>query len=371
MKVKVTEDLNAIKYFSMNNDSVILSWLLNDLGFLKDPTIRTIMNLRSPMKLPKYDALKGWRTLDEGVKVPLGTQGKFSNREIKPYTMMKILEVLPQQFRDTFYSDQIGPNAKDFPGGFAEYFWRQQMAVGADEINDGAFMGIDPDDIADFNPASTYAAGFAPANYVKFELVSGVGQQSFRCIGATSAGQSPTTHPAKWVAADNETLVKGWGTIIKAEYSGLPATNKINTGAITNTTACAQLKTMYRALPEKMRNKNRKVIAYCSLTTFEKYEDDFNERYVKGVQVADEKVRVVRETNGNCILNPVTWMAGHPGVIMTPERNLVVGTNQVNDFASIGKAIETHHGYSVIQKAMLAFQIADLQVLHVNDQGWT
>lgn len=367
MKYKVTEDLTAIKYFSQNNDAMILSWLLNGLDFLNDVTVRKIMNLLAPMNLPKYDALKGWRTLDETVKVPLGSQGKTSKRVITPFTMMKILEIMPQQFRDTFFAEQIGPNAKELPGGFAQYFWQQQMAVGADEINDGAFMGVSPDDVPAFNPASTYAVG----NYVKFELTSGVGDQSFRCIAITTAGQSPTTHPAKWVAADNETLVKGWGTIIKAEYAGLPAANKISTGAITNTTAVAQFKAMYRALPEKMRNKNRKVIAYCSVSTHEKYQDDFNERYVKGVQVSDQKVTVARETNGNMILNPVSWMSGHGGVILTPEKNLVVGTNLTQDFTSIGKSVETLHGYSTIQKAMLAFQIADTEVLFVNDQGWS
>lgn len=367
-KVQVTEDLAAIKYFAQNNDRMLLNQLIFALPFANDPTIRKIMQLRSPMNLPKYSAADGWRPLDENIENPLGDQGAFSKRVITPRTAMKILKIRPQQFKQTFFADQVAPNAKEIPGGFAGYFWLAQTQQGATEITKNSFLGVDPDSIAAFSAVSTYDAG----DRVTFVKDAAVGEQYWECIAGstTTAGDSPSTEPSKWKSIDNQCMAKGLGTIIKEEYAGLDATQKIATGALTSSNAYESIKTMYRSIDDSLKDGD-KFYAYCSISSGEKFLDDVDNKYYKGVVTEEATKLVVRGTNGNCIVKPVAWMGSHPGVIMTKANNLTFGTDIMPNFTSIGKMVEDLHGYKTIQKATLAFQIADTEILYLNDQGWS
>ena len=51
------------------------------------------------------------------------------------------------------------------------------------------------------------------------------------------------------------------------------------------------------------------------------------------------------------------------------DKNLKMGTDLTTDFTGIGKMIEFVHGYTCKIQLILAYQIADLDILFVNDQA--
>lgn len=367
VKVQVTEDLNAIKYFGVNNQALLLSQLVFGLPYFTDPTIRQMPYLRKEENLPKYTATDGWRPLDENVNTTKGTQGVFSKRTIAPKTGMKILKVRPQQFKQTFMADYVGPNAKNIPVPFAEYFWKAQNAQTATEITRNSFWGLDPATITEWLAGSAYAVG----DIKTFTKDAEVGEQYWECTVITSAGESPSTHPAKWKNVDNRCVAKGLGTILKAEYAGLPASQKIATGAHTDTNASAHAKQLWRSLPDELKSGPGKWVIYCSIATGEKYLDDVQTKHYNGVVTEEASMLVVRGSSKRCFIKPVEWMGSAPGMILTQEKNIVAGTDLSSDFATIGKMVDDLHGFHTIQKAVLAFQFADLEIVYLDDQGWT
>lgn len=367
-KVTVTEDLAAIKYFAQNNDKMLLSQLVFAMPYFTDDSIRKILQLRSPINLPKYSANNGWRPLDESVEVPVGEQGQFSKRVLTGKTGMKILQIRPQQYKQTFFADLVGPNAKNLPSSFAPYFWDAQNKQSASEITRGSFLGVDPDSISAYSAVATYSIG----DRITFTKTSTVGEQYWEAVAATSAGESPSTDPAKWTNIDNRCLAKGIGTILKEEYSGLPATQKIAVGAHTSANMADHMKTMWRSLPDELKSGPGKWVIYCSISNGEKYIDHVQDKYYTGVTVEEAKMMTVRGSNGRCYVKPVEWMGSFNGLILTQEKNIVAGTDLAPDFTSIGKMIEDLHGYKTIQKAVLGFQIADLEIVYLDDSSdWT
>ena len=165
-------------------------------------------------------------------------------------------------------------------------------------------------------------------------------------------------------------MAEGWGTLIKALYSSLPASQKIATGAHSSSNTFTHVKTMYRSIADELKDGD-KFYAYCSISTGEKFIDEVDNTYYKGTVVDEATKLTVRGTNQNCIVRPVAWMGTHPGIIMTKANNLCFGTDLAPDFSTIGKSVDDLHGYKTIQKATLAFQIADTEILYLDDQGWT
>jgi hypothetical protein len=56
-------------------------------------------------------------------------------------------------------------------------------------------------------------------------------------------------------------------------------------------------------------------------------------------------------------------------VIVNIKQNLRMGTFAEDGFNRIGKVVEDLHGTNAAIKFLLGFEIADLEVLHVNNQA--
>lgn len=331
--------------------------------------MNVIYNLTAPRILWQFVAGKGLRPVDTSVNGTTKNQGAFSARTITPKVGMKILEIVPEDLRDTFFSEQLKPNAKEYPEGFAEYFWEEQAKALGEEIELNIFDSVDPDTVPAFNPASTYAVGAR----VQFQLNVNDGVEFFRAIAAIGAGESPATNPAKWTDANAECVVKGIGTIIKAERTaGNLAGNVITTGALTNSNALDKIDTvMWGAIPEKVKRVTGGVTFYMSYNVYNKRKAAL--RALKGggnfYSEADlqELMKTIQDSDGRGKVKPCSWMGESQMVIATIDNNLTMGTNVLADITSIGKMIETLHGYKAIMKMILAFQVADLKPLYVND----
>jgi hypothetical protein len=351
-------DITAIQNYAGTFDKKIITQIVNGLDIAKDLTIRR--NLTAPVALPKFSAEDGFRPVDTSIEEPDGSSGTFGVRKLIPRTGMKILKIVPEDLRGTFLSEGLDPNAKEYPAGFAQYFWEAQIKKLQAEINNNSFYGVDSFDITAFDAGTAYNVD-QKVQYNK---------SFYKVVTATSAGQTPDTHPAKFKKINNSSVAKGLGTIITEEYSTLPARNKITTGALDNTNGFDKITGFYTSLPEEIRPLGGEF--KVSQSTYDKYMLSALNKFTNGtslLQVPGKPGASVYGSDGKWIIKPCTWMAGSGRIIATLDGNLQMGTDQTSAFSSIGNIVPFLHGYKAIMKMILAFQIADLEVLFVNDQA--
>ncbi|MCX6216475.1 hypothetical protein [Spirosoma sp.] len=355
-------DITAINNYAGQYESRIRTSIFTDLDIAND--LNLITNLTSARILPKYKANDGLRPYDPDVTEPDGTSGVFSKRNIEPRTGMKILKVVPEELRKTFLSEQLRANAKDYPGGFAQYFWDEQIKKQKAEINNNSYMGVDGQGVPAYDPSVSYTVGarmlFTDRSY-------------YSCIVATTAAQTPVTHPAKWLKVNNSSITKGLGVIIAEEYAGLPTRNKIATGTLDATNTFDKVTNFYLSLPEEIRAAGG--IIRCSQGTYDNYNMSALAKFQNGTSFLDVQNagkiigKSILGSDGKFILKPASWMSGSKRLIADINQNLYMGTDLVSDLTGIGPMIPNIHGYSCKMQMILAYQIADLEILFVNDQA--
>jgi hypothetical protein len=351
-----TQDVTAIKNFAGTYSQQLIARMLNELDIAKDITV--MRNVREPLNLTKFEAANGIRPLNVNVESAKSPGRKFTGRKLEPKGAMKIFHVNPEELRGTWMGEMLDPNAKDVP--FAAWIWSKEFEALAAELNDNVYYSRFLADSADFNPAVVYNVG----NHVNFN------DDIYRCLSTTTAGQSPASHPARWLEVNATSIVDGPGTIIAQEITAAKLTPVV-TGAISNTNAVASLQAVWKA--QTIAVRKRGAVIYVSWDVFEKYLTDYDTRFGKGAGIAsyieDETVVYLKGSYKKCQLLPATWMGNSQRIICTPKANFLMGTNDLSDFNKIGKTVDTLHGFKAICKFLLCFNFADLEVLKVNDQA--
>lgn len=350
----------AIEGYAGTYSKELIGQLLNALDIAKD--IYVMRNVKAPVNLTKLTITAGIRPLNTKVDTVDSAGRTWSGRQITVKPGMKIFEVIPEELRKTWMSEMLDPNAEDVP--FAQWVWDQEFAKIAEEINESVYLASYHADAAAYDAGAIYTGG---TSFINFE------ENIYKCVTTTTAGQSPTTHPAKWLNVNAASITTGLGTIIAAEIvsGGITAGQVIATNAISSTNAVAELRKVYLGAPVKMRKK--KAIMYISPDVYENYKADYDTRYGKGNGIADgtedAEVIYLKGTSKKVLLKEATWMGASGRVIYTLEKNLVMATDQEDALNSIGKMIPTLHGLKAIMKFLLGFQIQDLEVLYVNDKA--
>lgn len=336
------------------NEAELLGVLVNDLEIAQH--FKVIRNLRTAKLLPKYTPGKGWRPVDTAVTSAMN-KGSWGSRKIQPHTGMKILSLNPEDYRDSFASEMLDPNATEGP--FAGFVWKEEFKKLIAEVNDNAYLSKDLTDTDDFDAAATYDAG----DYVVF----GSNRLIYECLATTSAGQSPTTHPAKWQDVTALAVCDGIGTIIAAEITATNLT-AVATGALSTSNALDKVEDMVKSMTAAMRKAGGTI--FMSWGTYDKYltHEKSVFPYVANPALGNEQKYVYGSMN-KWKIQPATWMGTSGRVIATVDGNLVMGTNQLEDGNKIGKLIPTLHGYDAIIKMITGYQIADLEYLVVNNQA--
>lgn len=327
-------------------------------------------NLTAPQKLWRYDATDGMRPLDTNVEDTGRSQGAFSVQSIEPRPFMKILKIIPEELRKTFLSEQLQVNAREYPGGFAEYFWSEQAKRAAREINQNSYFGIDPETVAAYNSGTAYAVG----DKMKFDKGAGEGIEYWQCVTITSAGQTPVTHASKWLNINNRCLAKGWGTWIA---EGIVDTSivPITLGSLTISNAFDKIDTeFYQAIPEEIRDNVDKIEILCSGATFEKRRQHLLTKFPNSPEIMVKEGNTsgkIWGSDGRDEVKKVSWMRNSNRLIanitVDGKKNLVMGVDRLPDMTAIGKTIDTLHGYKTVMKGILAYQIADRSKLFVSE----
>lgn len=359
---EVNDDLDAISGYAGSYGSEMITSVLNGLDIAKD--IKVIRNLTAPLHLPKIKANPGTRPLDTSIEDPKNPQRKVTKRTLTPRTGMKIFAVVPEEYRDTFISEQLGENAADLPPTFAGYVWQEEFAKLASELNDNAYASEYNGDAPAFDAADTYSAG----DFVKYNKVI------YEVLSSTNAGETPDSHPNKFADADGISIVDGFGKIIVDAIadSSIPSSNVVSTGSITSSNAWTKVNDMLTAIGSAnnaLRNLGGTV--HVSQDVFDKYIASEKAAFSStAVPESADGLKYVWNSAKKWVIKPASWMGTSQRIIWNARtQNLVMGTNQVENVNRLGKVIPTLHGYKAIAKFILSYQIADTEVLFINNQA--
>lgn len=353
MADKTTFD--AIAKFIGQNDKKLIAQTLNGLDFVND--VRTMRNASlNGTLLPKMTVAKGIRNLNLNVETRSGSHRNWSGRKLLVYPGMKIIDIIPEEVYNTFLSDMMAPGVNKIP--FAQWVWEKEFEKIASEINDNIHFSDYKGDAADFNGASVYN----PGDYVTF----GTEEDIWKCITLTTAGQSPSTHPAKWQMVNESIISTGWDTIIKNEIAG-STLSPIITGALSTTNTVDKVELMFDEIDEPHRKLGGEF--KVSPIVYDYYLKSERTKYAAA---ATPEMGVGVKTvygNPNWVVKKCNWMGTSKRIIATQKDNLVFGTNIITDATKAGKTIETLHGTKTVVKWIQGCEISDIETLYVNDQA--
>lgn len=358
----VTADFSAVKKYIGKFDKKIMSETLNGLDIAND--IHVMRNVRADRILPKFHAKPGARPLNTNITKAGQPARSFSNRIISPRHAMKIFNIIPDDYKDDFMSEQHKPGAKREP--FAKFLWQKEMELLAAEINDNAYFSVDRSDAVAFAPGDTYS----PGDYVIF----GDDELIYECVTATTAGQSPATHDAKWSDVTISSICDGLGTILASVIanSEMPSANIVNSGTLDDENIVDYLEGLWHAIPVASRNKMKNVTFYMSYDMLPLYLTNFATKYNFHIDVNEKSGNAPLYIYGSgrkAIIKPVTWMGSSQRIIATAKDNLIYGLDSPEQTSSVSKIVETLHGYDSIARWIQCFQIRDTELLFCNENA--
>lgn len=369
-------DLSAITSFAANNQKELISTLINGLDIAQDVMVQPGVKNKIPM--PKFKVGDGFRPYSgtEEFKVK---NLKYTDRFLEVKVGKRELQIDPEDYMGTYLAWVNSPGSsadkKDIP--FAQFMWDQVIKAVQREINDEtAYLGFDSSATADFAGGTVYN----PGDYVKFATATnnpnGI-KDYYKCVTLTTAGQSPDTHPAKWLYVTARAVAPGIESYILTGISGSEI-SPVATGAITSTAgvALAAFKKLYRSFTTPYKNWG--IIISCSYTDFELLIDDLSDKY-KAVKdnIASQGYMVLPDTNNKCIVKPATWLGTSRRLIAGPvmpgdarHMNIFMGTDLLSDMNSL-KVITESSLWTLKAgiKARLGWQIQDTSAVRVGDQS--
>jgi hypothetical protein len=354
-------DVSALATFPGEYEKELFSTLINSMDIANDITV--IPNVKKKLNLTKLRVKKGARPYS-GTHEPDSGDLVYTPRVLEVKVGKRDLLIDPEDYRATWMASQVkgsGASKKTIP--FEQYVWAEVMKSLGAEINDEtAYFGLDLSalTVTAYSGAATYTGG---TSYITF----GSPTKWYKCITTTSAGESPTTTPAKWKDITAIVISKGLGTIIAEEILAgnisVTATGAITDGA----TAKAAFKKLFRAQTDAYKKAG--VTIFCSYTDYEFLLDGLSEttKYTKE-DASPSGLLYLPETGRKCEIQPVTWMNGSRRLICTPKENLIMGTDLLSDMNDIA-VIEDVYTLKTGIKFVIGWQIRDLSALKVGDQS--
>lgn len=350
-------DVAALAAYAGKYQKKLFSTLVNMLDFASDLTI--LRDIKNSLNLTKLTVGKGARPYSKVFEAKGGDLG-YTPRVLSVLMGKRDISIHPNDYRSTWMSEVMRPgvNPHDIP--FAAYVWDQVLKELAAEINDRAiYFGFDKGDAVAFAGGDTYSEG----DYITFAS-NGI-TDYYKCIADTTAGQSPTTHPAKWEMVNAEAITIGLAKRI-ADAVAASSVKVISTGALASDSAYEQFTAMWRGLPVSYRKYGACI--YGSWGSSDFLQDDIENKVGKYVEIDDKtNIMYLRKTGRKCIIKPSTWMGDSGRLIATPKENLLVGTDQLSDMNKINVDKHLRTLDAGIDFA-LGTQIRDLDAMVVNDQ---
>jgi hypothetical protein len=351
-------NISGLLAYVGTNEAKLMKRLLNKLA-IENKAVMLDTGVKSKKNLHKIIVANGAKpyTGDFVAKSDLS----YVPRTIEVEKAQRDLRIEPSLYRDTYFEflRGNGENPKNMTIPFAQFTNEAIIDELAAEINNQSLyhgQGIAAFPLLDTGNA--YAVG----DYVSFTQDGEL--RYWECIATATAGQTPTTHPAKWIWAGAKAICKGFGKMLAAEITASNIT-PVTTGATTASNAYANFIAVWRALPEVVKSTGGVILS--NYTNFEYLLDDYENKISKNFETLDG-VTYLAKTDRKCIVQPWSAMAGSNRIIATAPKNLVVGTDDAADMSSI-KTIEAMYHYDQGMSWVMGTQFRDLDALACNEQA--
>ena len=354
-------DLSALDAYSGDYSTDLIGEMYDALKLLAEG-ITVVPNVKSKKTMHKLLVAKGAKPFT-GKFVSKDGDIKFKPRKLEVEKVQRDLEIMPDKYRDTWMEQMRGPgeDSKNYNIPFAEFMWNAVLQELAQEINlETLYHGQGVDEFDAWDGGTAYAVG---------DLVTFTQDSELRywiCVTATAAGQSPTTHAAKWEWAGGRAIAPGFGKIIADEVLAGNLT-EVATGPIDATNAYDQFTAMFRKhTPVVRKGVYGKVFTYCAMDGYESLMDNYEDKVKKNFEEVDG-ITYLPKTDRVNIIKPVSWLNGSGRLITTLNGNLQAGTDLLSDMNVINNIL-THYTIQSSISFMFGTQIKDLAAIRVNDQ---
>lgn len=353
---KIDPDVSALSNYAGKFSKKIITAFENGLDFFKD--LNTYYNIKSALNLTKL-TVNGQAKPFTGVFSAEGGDIVYSGNKLEVEKWQRDFQIMPDNYRGTYLEDlrKAGEGAKNM--SFPAHVFEAVTSKLAGDINDIVpWWGVGIAAFEDYNPATAYTVG----KMIKFTVDSKT--KFYEVISATTAGQTPVTHAAKFIDASTKAITEGLGTKLRKARTSGAITNIASTGIITAADAEAQFRAVWAKLPEWIRRNGGKL--YCSFTAFELFLQSIRE-FTKFTE-ADTNTVYLPLTNRKCEIVPATWITNSNMIVATAKDNLLAGTDLESDYRDI-KAIEHMYHLDFGITGVLGFGVQDFDSLATNDQN--
>lgn len=354
-------DVDAIAKWAGKYSKTLMGQMLNGLDIFQDLTVDRNVSLFGKV-LGKFKANGGLRPLDTAVTDNGNSQRSLGGRKLMVYDAMKIFNIIVDDLRSSFLSDMMVPGAKEIP--MAQWFWEKEFAKLASEINDNFASAEYAGNAAAWASGTAYTFSASVPTYRKF----GANNDIYRLVSTTLAGESPTTHPAKWLKVNERVTHSGHLTIIRNEITAGAHTNVITTGSVTDSNALTKIEQMYNAMTVAHRNAGG--VVWVSPIDYACVLNHYRSLYPNFVANNNGTDQIYIYQGGKkWPIKMATWLGTSRRIIFDVQNaNLIVGTN-LSTIPGITNLVPQLHGYDAVSKFMIGAEIADLEVLYTNDQA--
>ena len=163
-------------------------------------------------------------------------------------------------------------------------------------------------------------------------------------------------------------ICDGFKKLIAAAVTATEVT-PIVTGTPTSSNAVSKFELVYQtAIASYEALSELPMIMYCSKLQKMNYKTDYRTRFTYDPSnYSDGKENLyLKLSEGQVEIKAVNWLNGSNKIIMTPQTNLKLGTNQMSDMNAIN-IIKQMWAYEAGIRFVVGLQIADTDVLFVND----
>lgn len=355
----VSPDLSAISSYAGKYAGKLHRRLMTGLAIAKD--ITPVYNVKHAITMANLAINNGPKPYT-GVFKQKGDDIAYNDRVLTVEKYQRDIKIEPSKYRTTYLGEKraAGENANNMVIPYAQYTMEAIVDENASVLNNQtAFRGIGKAGFAAFNAATTYTGD--GTEFITFTLNDELNY--FKVIAATTAGQTPVTHPAKFSDANALAIAIGLGTKLKAGRTAGDISKITSTGAIVSGTAYAQFTSVWRKWDEVYREKGG--VMYCSQNSADALLDDIEDKVSKYTE-KDLGIIYLPKTNKKCIVKPCSWMSESNMLVCTTKENLLYGTDLVSD-QNVIRVIPAMYTLDLGITGVIGFQYQDGGIISMND----
>lgn len=294
--------------------------LINELEIVKLGFGEVIENVTSKMLMMKMEAADGVRPYRSAEDI--GTDDlSYSGTELSTDVFKRDIGIDPMEYlRTPMFETTGGGDKTKIPQ--AQQVNEAFIGRVAKELNTTSYYG---QGTANY---TTYAGGAASVGDRIYFATDGC---YYRCISAASSGQSPATHPSKYLLENHLAVTKGLGVDL-AERIAATTVTPYSTGTLSNSNAVTKVQEMWDQLSD--RYKKEKTVALMTEATWSKYKKHYRS-IIQNNDGMSKISYVVPDCNENLTIIPWSGMTGSNRVIVTTYKNAKIGTDKLSDLNNI------------------------------------